>query len=107
MITFRRVAQLNREAQAQDKNNGVGAKKKLSTLSLPDLEPRIEARILALAEALNLPSDVLLHEVIACALGDAHDGFLAAYPERSDRLKADRSLKSRVQELLSHDKDSE
>lgn len=103
MITFRRVAQLNREAQA--KTTRFRTKEERPQLIFPELDPRLEARILALAEALQLPTDALLSEILACALGDAHDGFLATYPEREDRLKADSSLKSRVDEILDQNKE--
>lgn len=96
MITYRKVAQLSRDARGKSNKD----RDRHIELSAVKLEPRAEARVLALAEALCLPPEELVQEVMATALGDAHDGYLSAYPERKDRLKADVLLKTRVKELL-------
>ncbi|WP_299771007.1 hypothetical protein [uncultured Pseudoteredinibacter sp.] len=96
MITYRKVAQLSREARGK-LTKGDDRQVQLAAVKL---EPHAEARVLALAEALHLPPEELVQQIMATALGDAHDGYLSAYPERKDRLKADVLLKTRVKELL-------
>ena len=58
------------------------------------------ARIIALSEELGLDPANLAQELVQAALGDAHEGFKAAYPEGEARLEADKRLKARVAELL-------
>ena len=61
-----------------------------------ELDVASQARIMALSEELGLSSSVLIQELLHCALGDAHNGFLSAYSDGKSRLEADRRLKARV-----------
>ena len=65
-----------------------------------DLEPASLARIIALSEALGINQTTLFNELLSCALGDAHDGFLSAYTNPKKRDEANQHLKSRVKQLL-------
>jgi len=61
------------------------------------------ARIIALSEELSLDPTSLVQELMQTALGDAHEGFKAAYDHNEARLNADKRLKARVAELLKDD----
>ena len=58
------------------------------------------ARVKALSEVLGISSSRLIAELLDSALGDAHDGFLAAFDDEEARDKANKKLKARVAELL-------
>lgn len=61
------------------------------------------ARVIALSEELGLGPANLVQELMQTALGDAHEGFKAAYQDDEKRLEADKRLKARVAELLKED----
>jgi len=58
------------------------------------------ARLNALAECLDIQADKLLQELVAAAMGDAHDGFLAAFDDPEQKEQANQKLKLRVKALL-------
>ena len=57
-------------------------------------------RILALSEALSIPYEKLVNLLLSNALGDAHDGFLSAFCNESERNIHNQQLKQRVKELM-------
>lgn len=59
-----------------------------------------KARIQALSEVLGISQQSILDELLDSALGDAHDGFLAAFADAEERDRANQKLKARVKELL-------
>ncbi len=65
-----------------------------------ELEPASLARITALSETLGVARGLLFDELLRCALGDAHDGFLSAYTDTTKREQANNRLKARVKALL-------
>ena len=64
------------------------------------LDNKKMARIYALAEVLGIRWELLLDELLDCALGDAHDGFLSAYIYPKDRDEANKQLKIKVKKDL-------
>jgi len=54
------------------------------------------ARIQALSERLKLSGQQTLQELLDCALGDAHDGFLSAFSDPLQREQENKVLKQRV-----------
>ncbi|GEM_PF-2024558 len=58
------------------------------------------ARIQALSERLDVCQEELIKELLDGALGDAHEGFLRAFPEGREKEDEDRRLKCRVKSIL-------
>ena len=57
-------------------------------------------RVTALSEILNVSKNELINILLSSALGDAHNGFLSAFTNESDRNSINQQLKRRVKALL-------
>jgi len=58
------------------------------------------ARVQALSERLGVCQEEMIRELLDNALGDAHEGFLKAFPEGTEKEDEDRRLKCRVKYLI-------
>lgn len=65
-----------------------------------ECEPQSLARVLALSEFLGMSRSSVIAELLNCALGDAHEGFLSAFNDIEERNQKNRLLKARVAEFL-------
>jgi len=83
------------------KNNcgSVGSAAEPVTLSYEFSVPQL-ARIQALSERLGVCQEKMLKELLDSALGDAHEGFLRAFSEGTEKQDEDRKLKCRVKSLI-------
>ncbi|MDO6710632.1 hypothetical protein Q4567_07890 [Aliiglaciecola sp. 2_MG-2023] len=96
MLTEKRFFELTR-------NNTAAIKKGCASYNNSNayiFEPISLARVTALSEILGMEKKQLVNEMISCALGDAHNGFLSAFDDKEKREEMDHLLKSRVKELL-------
>lgn len=66
------------------------------------ITPDSLARVKSLAHFLDMSPESLLEQLIETALGDAHDGFLAAFTDGEQRKTANSALKQLVQLNLKH-----
>ena len=57
-------------------------------------------RIIALSEVLSVSINELINILLSNALGDAHNGFLSAFSNETDRNTSNQQLKQRVKELM-------
>lgn len=96
MYTEKRFLELTTKAINHPKET----QKKENVSPTFDLEPASLARVIALSEVLGIDQTALFNELLSCALGDAHDGFLSAYTDPKERNEANQQLKSRVKQLL-------
>lgn len=93
------VKQINEKERNQEVEGDVCRFPALSERTFT-LSPASWARLNGLAEYLCCCPETLLEEVVACALGDADDGFLAAFDNENASSEANTCLKNRVKALL-------
>jgi len=58
------------------------------------------ARIQALSERLGVRQEEMIRELLDSALGDAHEGFLLAFPGGTEKEDENRKLKCRVKAII-------